>query len=232
MRNDLALYDDLAGVWWDAGGEFAALHWLADARAALVPPPVHPGAVLLDVGCGGGLMAGRLPHGYRHVGVDRTASALVVAAAHGVQVVRGDAAALPVATESCDVVVAGEILEHVTDLEGTVREIARVLRPGGLVVIDTIAATRVARLWLVTVMEHFPGGPPRSCHDPRLFVDPRRLRDLFARHSIPLAVRGLRAHIPDYLRFLTDRRRRVRMRPTRSIAGVYQAIGRKALVHR
>src|ERR1700733_4033236 len=54
LRNDPRQYDDLAGEWWRPGGGFELLHWLAAARAALVPPAARPGAVLLGAGCGGG----------------------------------------------------------------------------------------------------------------------------------------------------------------------------------
>ncbi len=228
VRNALGQYDELAGEWWRPDGEFAALHWLAAARAELIPPPRRPGAVLLDVACGGGLMAGRLPPGYRHVGVDVTASALALAAAHGVQAVRGDVLALPLRDGAADVVVAGEILEHVEDLEGAVAEVARVLAPGGTIVVDTIADTRWSRFAFVTVGERLPGGPPRYLHDPALFVAPERLRGLFARHGIPLELRGLRFSVPEFVRFVLRRRGRVRMLPTRSVAGVYTGVGRKA----
>jgi 2-polyprenyl-6-hydroxyphenyl methylase/3-demethylubiquinone-9 3-methyltransferase len=69
-RNDPRQYDDLAGEWWRPGGGFEILHWLAEARGALVPRAGRSGAVLVDAGCGGGLLA---PHvrrlGYRHIGV-------------------------------------------------------------------------------------------------------------------------------------------------------------------
>jgi 2-polyprenyl-6-hydroxyphenyl methylase/3-demethylubiquinone-9 3-methyltransferase len=180
----------------------------------------------VDVGCGGGIMAGYV-QGYRHVGVDLTHSALVVATARGVVPVRADAAALPLATEVADVVVAGELFEHVADLEGTVAEVSRVLRPGGVMVVDTISATRRARVGLVTVAELLPGGPPRRIHDPALFVPPGRLVDLFAGHGVELRVGGLRPSVIDYLRFLLRRRRPVRMLPSRSVAGVYRGVGRK-----
>lgn len=226
-RNALDQYDELAGQWWLPDGAFAALHWIAEARAQLVPRP-GPGARLLDVGCGGGLLAPHV-HGYRHVGVDRTASALTIAAAHGIEPVQADAAALPFADNSFDVVVAGEILEHVADLPGTVAECCRVLAPGGAIVIDTIADTAWARFSLVTVGERLPGGPPRYCHDPALFVDPARLQALFLAHGVDLRLRGLATHPLDYARFLLTRRGPVRMQPVRSLAALYQGLGRKVV---
>jgi 2-polyprenyl-6-hydroxyphenyl methylase / 3-demethylubiquinone-9 3-methyltransferase len=227
-RNDPRQYDDLAAHWWRAGGAFAALHWLAEARARLVPPPSRPGALLVDVACGGGLMAPHVPAGYRHLGLDLVASALRVARDHGVHhVAQADLRALPLPTGCADVVVAGEIFEHVADLAGAVAEVARVLAPGGTVVADTINATRWARFSLVTVGERVPGGPPRRCHDPALFVPPARLQGLFARHGVDLQVRGLRVSAPSFAAFLVSRRRPVRMLPTRSLAAVYQAVGRK-----
>ncbi|HEU0102566.1 MAG TPA: methyltransferase domain-containing protein, partial [Mycobacteriales bacterium] len=107
--NDPRQYDDLAGQWWEPRGRFAMLHWIAAARARHVPLATRPGSVLVDVACGGGLLA---PHvaalGHRHVGVDLSPTAVPVAREHGVEAVRGDAQALPLATACADVVVAGE----------------------------------------------------------------------------------------------------------------------------
>ena len=225
-RNDPRQYDELAGEWWRPGGEFAALHWLAAARARLVPPAARPGAVLVDVACGGGLMAAHT-RGYVHVGVDLVASAVGVAAAHGVRAVRARAESLPVADGVADVVVAGEILEHVADLDAVVAEAARVLRPGGTVVCDTLNDTWRCRVAMVAVGERLPGGPPRGIHDPALFVRPERLRASFAAHGVGLRLRGVRPSVRDYLAFLADRARPVRMLPTRSLGIVYQGVGTK-----
>ncbi|HEX9999781.1 MAG TPA: methyltransferase domain-containing protein, partial [Actinoplanes sp.] len=167
-RNDPRQYDDLAGEWWRPGGDFELLHWLASARAGLLPPAAKPGAVLLDAGCGGGLLAPHLAgKGYRHIGVDLRISGLVHAAARGVEAVQGDVAALPFATASADVVAAGEILEHVPDLPGTVAELCRVLKPGGLLILDTVNDTAVSRFITVTVGEWL-GMAPKGLHDPAL----------------------------------------------------------------
>ncbi|MBW3613843.1 MAG: methyltransferase domain-containing protein [Actinobacteria bacterium] len=224
--NDRRQYDDLAGEWWKPDGEFAALHWLAAARARLVPPPRHPGALLVDVGCGGGVLAPHLS-GYHHVGVDLTLSALRLAHSHGVVPVGADATRLPFADGAAQVVVAGELFEHVADVEAVCGEISRILGPGGSVVFDTINNTRWARLSLVTIGERMPGGPPRNIHDPALFVVPERVVDAFASHGVRVSLSGLRPSGVDYLRFLVDRSRTVRMLPTGSLAGVYQGVGRK-----
>jgi 2-polyprenyl-6-hydroxyphenyl methylase/3-demethylubiquinone-9 3-methyltransferase len=205
------------------------LHWLAAARAALVPPAVRPGAVLVDVGCGAGLLA---PHvaglGYRLAGVDLTRSALAQATAHGVTAVQGDATALPLADNCADVVCAGEILEHVTDLRAAVREACRVLRPGGTLVIDTLASTFLARALVITVAERIPGAAPPGLHDPALFVDRELLIAECARHGVRLRLNGLRPSAWSLLGWLLRRDQpSARMVRTRSTAVLFQGQGIK-----
>jgi 2-polyprenyl-6-hydroxyphenyl methylase/3-demethylubiquinone-9 3-methyltransferase len=235
-RNDPGQYDDLTDEWWLPFGEFAALHWLARSRAALIPSPPYPGAVLLDVGCGAGLLAPYLSGpaaidgltGWKHVGVDLSGLALRQARDHGVTPVRADAVRLPFADASLHCVVAGEILEHLPDLEGACAELARVLAPGGTLVIDTLNDTRFCRIVMIRILEQLPGGPPRRLHDPALLVDPERLRGLLGAHGVRLGkVIGLRPSSRDIVGWLLRRRHQVRMRQIGSTAGVYQVVGTK-----
>ncbi|WP_329792458.1 methyltransferase domain-containing protein [Lentzea sp. DG1S-22] len=220
--NDPELYERLAAQWWHPRGPFVMLHWLAAARARLVPAP-RPGAVLVDLGCGAGLLAPHL-HGYRHIGVDLSEASL--RQARGIEPVLGDVLAVPLPDECADVVVAGEILEHVHDLAGAVAEACRILRPGGLLVLDTLADTAVCRLVAIGLAERV-GLAPRGVHDPALLVDRAALVRECARHGVRLALRGIRPSLLDLLTWPVRRGRPVRMVPTATTAVLFQGAGRK-----
>jgi 2-polyprenyl-6-hydroxyphenyl methylase/3-demethylubiquinone-9 3-methyltransferase len=227
-RNDVRQYEGMADQWWQPYGTFAMLRWIAAARAELIPPAPRPGALLVDLGCGAGLLA---PHaarlGYRHVGVDLVATSLRLAAEHGVAPVRGDVQRLPIADGVADAVSAGEILEHVPDLSAAVAEACRVLRPGGTLVLDTIADTRLAKLLAVTVAERIPGGAPPGIHDPALFVNRETLIAEAARHGVRLTLTGMRPPVLGTLRWLARRDPDPRMRRTRPTSVLFQGHGIK-----
>jgi 2-polyprenyl-6-hydroxyphenyl methylase/3-demethylubiquinone-9 3-methyltransferase len=227
-RNDVRQYEELVDEWWRPGGAFAMLEWIARARAALVPPAQRPGAVLVDLGCGGGLLA---PHvaglGYRHVGIDLVAMSLHHARAHGVAPIVADVSAVPLTDGCADVVCAGEIMEHVASPSNVAREACRVLRPGGTLVVDTINATALARLIVVTLGERMPKGAPKGLHDPNLFVPPRVLLEECRQHGVRLRVRGVRPAMLRWMRWMLTGHGEVPIVPTFSAAVLYQAWGVK-----
>ena len=228
QRNDPAQYDGLADQWWQPQGGFAMLHWFAASRADHIPPAGAEGGVLVDLACGGGLMA---PHaarlGYRHVGIDLGLPGLELGRARGMLPVRGSVLAVPLADGCADVVVAGEILEHVDDDVAVLAECARLLRVGGTLVIDAIAATRLARVIAVRIAERIPGGPPPGIHDPALFVDRARLLAAAERLGLDLRLTGLRPSLRDVVAWRLGRRPGVRMKSLRTTAVIFAGYGRK-----
>ena len=104
---------------------------LCALRACL--EPLH-GRRVLDLGCGKGRFAARLAEsGAEVVGIDL--SAAMLAEAEGLARVRGSARRLPFAAATFDAVVAVEVFEHLAAVDAVLREVRRVLQPGGVVVI-------------------------------------------------------------------------------------------------
>ncbi|WP_028932555.1 class I SAM-dependent methyltransferase [Pseudonocardia spinosispora] len=97
-------------------------------------------AVVLEAGCGEGYGAAMLAeHARLVIGLDydEQAAAHVAARYPSVHVTRGNLVHLPLPDDAVDVVVNLQVIEHLWDQPGFLAECARVLRPGGLLLIST-----------------------------------------------------------------------------------------------
>ena len=153
-----------------------------------------PGQRVLDVASGAGFGLALLEHsGAWPVGVDYSAHALADVRERQpcAALVRADAARLPFADESFDVVVSFETIEHVADACALVRAIRRVLKPGGLLVLST--------------PNRAFGPPARHASNPfhvREFT-PDELRHLLSRAFADVRLYGQRPHpVYRYVPFL------------------------------
>jgi len=105
---------------------------------ALTESRPYAGGVLLDVGCGQRRHEGIfLPVVARYIGLDYPpVSSAVWAAAGGARLeIGGDGQRLPIASASVDTVLCTQVLEHVAEPAQLMRELARVLRPGGYAIV-------------------------------------------------------------------------------------------------
>jgi SAM-dependent methyltransferase len=125
--------------WW-----FVGRRRMLRRLIELYAPPARP-LRILDAGCGtGATMLALEPLG-EVWGCDLSEDALAMSRERGAQHLRCcDVTALQFADASFDVVVTADVLEHVPDDERAVKEMARVLRPGG-VLVATVPAHRY--LW-------------------------------------------------------------------------------------
>ncbi len=104
-------------------------------RSTLFREWVGRGRRVLDLGCRAGALTRSYADGNEVVGVDVDRAALTEAAKLGIETIWADAGdPLPVADESFDVIVAGELLEHLPVPEQAIEEVHRVLRPDGVLV--------------------------------------------------------------------------------------------------
>jgi len=117
----------------------------AENSAAHLLPLLRPGQDLLDLGCGPGTittdLAARVAPG-RTLGVDRSADVIAQArrraaeaGARGVEFAVADAYALDLPEAAFDVAHGHQVLQHLTDPVAALRELRRILRPGGLVAV-------------------------------------------------------------------------------------------------
>ncbi|HEY0189590.1 MAG TPA: class I SAM-dependent methyltransferase [Kofleriaceae bacterium] len=140
-----AYYDDFAG-WYENERHLPYHRMLDDLEVELVER-YAAGKDVLEVGCGTGLILHRTARFARSAaGIDLSAGMLMKAQQRGLRVAQASATALPIATASVDVAYSFKVLAHIPDITGALREMARVVRPGGWVLAEFYNARSLRRL--------------------------------------------------------------------------------------
>jgi 2-polyprenyl-6-hydroxyphenyl methylase/3-demethylubiquinone-9 3-methyltransferase len=209
MPMDKSLYDQLSATWWDENESLGILRtWFNPVRFGYfrrVLLDVHQiapqGVSLLDVGCGGGLLAEEFARlGCQVTGIDPSELSLQTAREHAhqqglsitYQTGRGEQ--LPFADASFELVTCCDVLEHVDDVQQVIREIARVLKPGGLFFYDTINRSFIAWLGDIKLAQDWPATSfmPANLHEWQKFIKPRELQRYLAQaHLHSQEMRGI-----------------------------------------
>jgi 2-polyprenyl-6-hydroxyphenyl methylase/3-demethylubiquinone-9 3-methyltransferase len=224
MPIDNEVYDRLGAGWWDEDNPLNMLHGsctpgrmrffreVLDRRGVV-------GGRALDVGCGAGFIAEELADaGFAVTGIDPSRVAIEAARAHatqrgvGIEYLVGAGEALPFPDAAFDLVSCCDVLEHVRDLDRVIAETARVLRPGGLYVFDTINRTWRSRMLAIRAMQEWrlTRIMDTEIHDWSMFIRPDELGVILERHGMHVAeVAGLapRAGPLTILAALRDARR-------------------------
>ena len=140
-----AYYDEFAG-WYERERHLPYHRMLDDLEVGLVER-YGAGKDVLEVGCGTGLILHRAAQFARTArGIDLSGGMLAQAASRGLLVAQASATELPIATASVDVAYSFKVLAHIPDITGALREMARVVRPGGWVLAEFYNARSIRRL--------------------------------------------------------------------------------------
>ena len=205
---DLAKYDKLGDEWWDPKGPMGALHkfnpvrvaWITGLLTREVARPVGAanasdkplaGFRVLDVGSGGGILSESLAHlGAEMVGVDPAPNNIAASARHA------EKSRLPIdyrcttvetlatAGERFDAVLVMEVVEHVKDVPGFLRDAASMVNPGGLMIGATINRTLKGYALVIVGAEYVLRWLPRGTHNWNQFVTPAEFMAAMTRNGL------------------------------------------------
>ncbi|WP_438853514.1 bifunctional 2-polyprenyl-6-hydroxyphenol methylase/3-demethylubiquinol 3-O-methyltransferase UbiG [Agromyces sp. M3QZ16-3] len=224
MGIDNDVYDRLGATWWDEDNPLNVLHGsftparMRYFRRVLERVGVSGGRVL-DVGCGAGFLSEEFAKsGFAVAGIDPSPVAIAAARAHAeagglvIDYRLGRGEQLPFADASVDVVACCDVLEHVADVDPVAAEVARVLRPGGVFLYDTVNRTRRSRLLVIRAMQEWRCTriTDAEIHEWAMFITPAELSAVLDRHGLAAAETvGLapRAGLPAIVRDLLRTRR-------------------------
>ena len=183
-QGELAKFDASAARFWDSEGEYRALHQLNPLRTSFIAERVAlHGARVLDVGCGGGLLAESLARaGAAVTGIDLAPGMIEVARLHATEAqldidyrLLGAEELARSAGGSFDVVTCMEMLEHVPAPAALVVSLSRLLRPGGALFVSTINRNLKSFLLAIVGAEYLLNLIPRGTHEYERLIRPAEL---------------------------------------------------------
>lgn len=209
---EVAKFEAMAAEWWDPNGKFKPLHMLNPCRldyitgqiAAefdrdLTQPLPFTGLRLLDIGCGGGLLAEPMARlGATVVGADAAPRNIPVAQLHAthsgltIDYRHTTAEALAAAGEQFDVVLNMEVVEHVSDPLAYLTACQQLLVPGGLMICSTLNRNPKSFVMAIIGAEHVMRWLPKGTHDWKKFITPDELFDLIRKAGLdPVDRKGM-----------------------------------------
>lgn len=208
---EIERFNRLSATWWNSEGPMRPLHVVNALRLDYVVDQIvsHFGRKkqtaltdlrILDVGCGGGLMAEPLARlGARVVGIDASPGNIAAARLHAesqgvtLDYRLGDPADVLLPDERFDVVLALEVVEHVSDVPAFVDTVAGGVAPGGLLFASTIDRTWKSFAFAIVGAEYLLRVLPRGTHQWARFVRPTELASAVARSGLQQRdLRGMR----------------------------------------
>jgi 2-polyprenyl-6-hydroxyphenyl methylase/3-demethylubiquinone-9 3-methyltransferase len=200
MAIDNKIYDQMADSWWNEDGFLHGLKAINPVRfgymkrVLLSDRGIDPAGVqVLEVGCGGGLLTEEFAQmGFQVTGLDPSQKSLEVARGHAaemglpIEYQLGTGEDIPFGNESYDIIYCCDVLEHVADLAKVISETARVLKPGGVYLYNTINRTFMSKLVVIKLLQEWAWSRvmPPDLHEWKMFIRPNELISLLSEHGL------------------------------------------------
>jgi len=184
-QEEIAKFEKVASQWWDLEGDFKPLHQINPIRRQFICQHIGDvfGKKIIDVGCGGGILAESLAKlGGDVTGIDLGEEPLNVAKLHALENgVNVDYQKIPAEEkasqqpETYDAVTCMEMLEHVPDPASIIQACAQMVKPGGYVFFSTLNKSIKAYLLAIVAAEKVLKIVPEGTHDHNSFIRPSTL---------------------------------------------------------
>ena len=144
---------------------------------------INPESRILDVGCGRGELLDRIRTSYDALcyGVDVSLKSLEEAAIRSdpdIGLAKADGRKLPFADGSFDVITSLDVPEHIDSADKALREMTRVIRPGGRILLYAVSSeNKFTLVWLTQKLYEMLGLDhwSWSCHHPDMLIDPEEV---------------------------------------------------------
>ena len=192
---EVSNFERLSDQWWDPEGPLRTLHVINPVRLRYIDAAVRlSGKRVLDLGCGGGLLSEAMAMRSATVtGVDASEAAIRTARSHGtlsgvnVEYVQGTAERMEASRAGAyQLITCMELLEHVPDPDSTLNACARLLQPGGDLIVSTLNRNLKSYLGAVVAVEYLLRLLPKGTHDYARFIRPAELRRMLERHGFTI----------------------------------------------
>src|SRR3569833_2617840 len=202
---EIAKFSRLSAEWWDPKGKMAPLHrinplrlgYIRDAACRKFERNVRSlnclgGLRVLDSGCGAGLLCEPLSRlGAQVIGVDPSATNIAAAKLHAEKGhlsidYRCTTVEEMDVRERFDIVLAMEVIEHVTDVGAFLARCAAMVKPGGLMVVSTLNRNWKSFALALVGAEYVLRWLPRGTHQWDKFVTPDELSQHLANYMLAI----------------------------------------------
>jgi len=184
-HDEVNKFDELAAKWWDKDGEFRPLHQINPLRVNFIEERSSvEGKKVLDVGCGGGILAEALNElGANVTGIDASENTIGVAKSHSSSIgsdviyiqntIEEFISSHP--NEKFDVITCLEMLEHVPSPNEIIKSCSNLLKDDGNIFFSTINRNPRSYLFAVIGAEYILNLLPKGTHDYEKFIKPSEL---------------------------------------------------------